>query len=402
MKILKIAVIAPQPFVEIRGTSMANLRLAQILADAGHEVDVITYPFGSAPPHPSVTVHRCRSVPLVRSVGIGFSPAKLLLDISLAVRAFHVLRSSKFDRIHAVEEGVFIGAALGRRTGTPVIYDMDSILSDEIGRTALRVLPPVMWMIRALERWAIRNSAVVLTICEGMADYVRTIDPAKDVAVVPDVPVSPSPGGPDADRARTWMPPEILDGRRIVMYAGSLAGYQGLELLISAMTRVTEAVLVVVGGDDKGIERLSKLADAAGVMHNLVFVGKRPPEQVPDFLAAADILVSPRRGGINPPGKMYTYMQSGTPMVATNIPAHTAVLDSDTAVLVEPSPDGIADGILWALAHPGEAKSRAERAQNLVREMTPESQARAILGAYDRIRFRGRGRSPSRPVSEPR
>lgn len=385
MKILKIAVIAPQPFVEIRGTSMANLRLAQILADAGHEVHVITYPFGSAPPHPGVTVHRCRSVPLIRSVGIGFSPAKLLLDISLAIRAFHVFRRSKFDCIHAVEEGVFIGVLLRRLTGAPVIYDMDSILSDEMGRTALRKLPPAMWMVRALERWAIGNSALVLTICAGMADCVRMADPAKDVAIVPDVPVSPSPGGADPDRARASMPPEVLDGRKIVMYAGSLAGYQGIDLLISAMARVTEAVLVVVGGDDKSIKRLSKQACAAGLMHNLVFVGKKPPERVPDFLAAADVVVSPRCGGINPPGKIYTYMQSGTPVVATDIPAHTAVLDSDTAVLTEPSADGIAEGILWALAHPDEARRKAERAAKTVAGMTPESQARAILDAYDRI-----------------
>jgi len=386
VKILKIAVIAPQPYIAIRGTSLANLRLARALADSGHIVHMITYPIGSAPAHPGVLVHRCRPIPFIRSVGIGFSAAKLLLDLSLAARAFRAINGAGFDCIHAVEEAVFIGIPLGRRNRIPVIYDMDSILSHEVGGHLIGGIPPVMHIVRAAERWAIRRSTIVLTISRAMADHVKLIDPAKDVVIVPDVPLGGSVGYPE--RARPEIPRD-LRGRKVIVYAGSSACYQGLDLLVSAMRRVIarcpEAVLIVVGGDERDIKRLRRQAKTLGVMRNLLFLGKKPPEQVPDFLALADVLASPRRGGINPPGKVYTYMQSGKPIVATEIAAHNEVLSSETAVLVPPTPDGIADGILWALANPDLAAVRASGAREKVRGMTPETQARRILAVYERL-----------------
>ncbi len=367
---------------------MANLRLAQLIADAGHTVEVITYPFGDAPPHPGVTVHRCRPFPSVKSVGIGFSPAKLLTDINLAFCAARVLSRQKFDCIHAVEEGVFI-ALLGRMTGTPVIYDMDSIMSYEIASSPLGKFPPATWLMRLMERWAIKRSSLVMTICDAMAQYVKQVDADKSIAVIPDIPVTPQSGGPNPDRARVQVPPWFLQSRQLIVYTGSLAGYQGMDLLVSAMPEIVsrnpEAALLVVGGDYKSIGRLTKLAESTKVASHILFLGKRPPEQVPDFLALADILVSPRRGGINPPGKLYTYMESGRPIVATSIPAHTAVLNKDTAVLVEPTLAGLADGICWALDHPGSVSLRAERARETVRGLTPEYQARLILDAYENL-----------------
>ena len=356
---------------------MANLRLARILADGGHSVDVITYPFGTAPEHPLIRVHRCRPLPFIRSVGIGFSPAKLLVDFSLASLAIELARKSRFDCIHAVEEGVFIGAYISRRLGIPLVYDMDSIMSQEVPA-------PLSWFVRMAERWAIRSSSLVMTICSDMSDYVRQVRPDARVAVIPDIPVCSAE--PDPERARAQFP-ETFRNRKIIAYTGSLAGYQGIDLLISAMKKVAtgipEAVLVIMGGDEKGIRRLSHMAGSIGVMDRVLFLGKKPPEQVPDFLAAADVLVSPRRGGMNPPGKIYTYMQSGKPIVATDIPAHTAVLDSGMAVLTPPTPGGIAEGILWALAHPEECCGKAAQAQALVSGMTPEWQAKQILAAYE-------------------
>jgi len=366
---------------------MANLRLTQILADAGHTVDVITYPFGSDPDIQGVKVHRCGPVPFIRSVRIGFSGAKLLLDFSLAYAALRLARRNRFDCIHAVEEGVFIGLPLSRLVRVPIVYDMDSVMSHEIARTAFGRLPGAARFVRAAERWAIKRSALVMTISESMADYVRQIDPSKDVAVVPDIPIRLPTGGPNPEAARAQLPVECVESRKIVMYTGSFAAYQGLDLLISAMARVAarvpEAVLVIVGGDEKATKRLAGAAQSAGVMQNLVLVGKKLPGQIPDFLSAADVLISPRRGGINPPAKIYTYMQSGKPIVATDIPAHTTVLSRDAAILVEPSPDGIAEGIVWILAHSEEAARMASRAQEIVSGITPELQARRVRDGYE-------------------
>lgn len=367
---------------------MQNLRLTRILADAGYSVHVITYPFGSAEDYPGVTVHRCPRPPLIRRIGIGFSSAKLLTDLSLTAFALSLCRKYRFDIMHGVEEGGFIASLMGRRSGAPVIYDMDSIMSHDASAGILGKIPGGVGFVRAAERWTVSRSSVVMTIAPPMADYARSIDPTKDVVIVPDIPLPMPHGGLQVDRVRSEMP-FAVEGSKIVLYTGSLAKYQGLDLLISAMARVVKkepkAILLVVGGDQGDIDKLKSLPESSEMVDNLRFLGKKPPEEIPHLLGMADVLVSPRRGGVNPPAKIYTYMQSGRPLVATDVPAHSSVLGQDSAVLVEATPNGLAEGILWALKHPSEMLEMAWKAKKAVSHLTPEYQARQVLDVYQRL-----------------
>ena len=78
------------------------------------------------------------------------------------------------------------------------------------------------------------------------------------------------------------------------------------------------------------------------------------------------MLVSPRTQGENTPFKVYTYLASGKPLVATRIRTHTQLLDDTLAFLVEPTAAGLASGIDRALAHPLEAESRAAAGRALI------------------------------------
>jgi len=68
--------------------------------------------------------------------------------------------------------------------------------------------------------------------------------------------------------------------------------------------------------------------------------------EIPAFIAMADILVSPRIFGTNIPLKIYTYLKSGKPIIATNIMAHTQVLDKKVSILAEPDPKSFAKEII--------------------------------------------------------
>ena len=67
---------------------------------------------------------------------------------------------------------------------------------------------------------------------------------------------------------------------------------------------------------------------------------QRPAEEIPAFLDAADVLVSPRSLGTNTPLKIYQYLRSGRPIVATRLLTHTQVLDDEVAILTEPTAAG--------------------------------------------------------------
>jgi glycosyltransferase involved in cell wall biosynthesis len=49
--------------------------------------------------------------------------------------------------------------------------------------------------------------------------------------------------------------------------------------------------------------------------------------------------------------KLYSYLESGKPIVATNLSTHTQVLNEEVAVLTEPDPDSFAEGLLKILTN---------------------------------------------------
>jgi len=78
------------------------------------------------------------------------------------------------------------------------------------------------------------------------------------------------------------------------------------------------------------------------------------------------VLVSPRSLGTNTPLKLYAYLMSGRPVVATDRPVHTQLLSSEEAVLAPPNPAGLAAAILDVLRDPERAERIARNAARLV------------------------------------
>ena len=78
------------------------------------------------------------------------------------------------------------------------------------------------------------------------------------------------------------------------------------------------------------------------------------------------MLVSPRSRGTNTPLKIYQYLRSGRPIVATRLLTHTQVLDDDVAILTGATPEDFAAGILRALDRSGRGRAhRRARAREL-------------------------------------
>ncbi len=71
--------------------------------------------------------------------------------------------------------------------------------------------------------------------------------------------------------------------------------------------------------------------------------------ETPAYLALADVLVSPRIHGDNLPLKAFDYLITAKPIVASDIPAHRALLDEGVALLAPPTADGFADAICRVL-----------------------------------------------------
>jgi glycosyltransferase involved in cell wall biosynthesis len=108
----------------------------------------------------------------------------------------------------------------------------------------------------------------------------------------------------------------------------------------------------------------------------------------------AEILVSPRTEGTSVPLKIYSYLHSGKPIVATRLPAHTQVLDDSMAVLVEPTSKALADGIICLLKNKEFGNRLGEKAKKVSQECySMDSYLTKVTQIYDYLKLDARPRT---------
>jgi len=351
--------IAPEPFFEPRGTPFSEFHRIRALTALGHQVDLVTYPFGRDVSMPGLRIFRCLRPPLVRAIKIGPSIAKIPLDALLTLAVLRRALGARYDVIHSHEEGGLIGVVLAAMLRIPHLYDMHSSLPQQLTNFAFSRSRLIRRVFMALERLMITRSRVVIVICPSLEETVRTIAPEARTVLIENAPGS-SEAEATAEQASAVRRSLGLDhGAPMVLYTGTFEAYQGLDLLFDAMAIVhashPAARLVLAGGKPDQIARAAERVRAAGIERVTLFAGERPAEEIPAYLRAADVLVSPRSRGTNTPLKIYQYLRSGRPIVATRLLTHTQVLDDTTAFLTGATPREFADGILAVLTNRGRA-----------------------------------------------
>jgi glycosyltransferase involved in cell wall biosynthesis len=381
---LRVLVLAPHPFLEHRGTPLAVRALVEALSERGCIVDVLTYEHGEDVEIPRCTIHRTPSPFGVRDIRPGFSMKKLISDVAMFRQLIRLLRRNRYDVIHAVEESAFMAAITKRWRRIPFVYDMDSSLAQQMVEK-LPVLVSVRPLLELAERWAIRESAGVVAVCRSIEDTVREHAPGKLVARVEDASLlDPAVEGEEQIRD------VIGQSGPVAMYVGNLEPYQGIDLLIDAFRHalgtVPDAQLVVLGGAAADVTRYRRVVADLGISRSVHLLGPRPVTLLGWYLRQADVLVSPRTRGYNTPMKIYSYLDSGRPVLATRLLTHTQVLDDGIALLAEPTAAAMGAGLIRLLSDTGLREELGAAARERVRaEYSQEAFRRKVHGFYDAL-----------------
>ena len=349
----RVLLVVPQPFYQDRGTPIALRYLLQALTELGYGVDVLAFALGQPIELPGVRYIRVGHRFGFRSVPVGFSLRKLVLDGRMAWVCHRLLTKYHYQAVHGVEESAFFVAALARKTGTPVIYDMASSLPEQLADYRFFSLAPVQRWLQRMERWLLHHVDGV-ACSAGLAARVKALAP--DTSVQEWIFPADAPAATEAQLSAWRLAHGIPATGRVVMYCGTFARYQGIHDLVAAvrpvLTQCADAHFVLIGADGKIPDLIQTvLGDSLATTHVWV-LERQPREAVNQLLGVADILVSPRRYGANLPLKVFDYLAAGKPIVATDIPAHRTVLDSSRAVLVPPGAEGLVQGIVHLLEDP--------------------------------------------------
>jgi glycosyltransferase involved in cell wall biosynthesis len=394
---LRLLAIAPTGFfadygchVRIRG-QMAALRAR------GHAVFLVTYPAG----RDVDGLATCRPPfwPVGRSMPVGSSRRKLLLDALLVPTAWHAaLRfpGGRPDIIHAyLHEGALLGTTLARLLQAPLVFDFQgSLTSEMVDHRFLQPGSPVLTPLRWLERWIDRQPQAILASSQHAAGLLRQAGVA-----VGRIHTLPDSVDPRAFRPRVELPQLALDrlrqqlalptGRPLLVYLGLLAPYQGTDLLLYAMQRLVQRRpaphLLLMGFPDVATYRA--LAERLGLAGHVTFTGAVPYEAAPLHLALGDVAVAPKVSATEGSGKLLPYMAAGLPVVAFDTPVHREYLGELGVYAPAGDAAGLAAAIAWALDHP-EAARRAAHAlrARVVSCYTWDHAAEAIEQMYGQLR----------------
>ena len=357
---MKVLVLAPQPFYQERGTPIAVRLAVEALAKRltqnepqATPIDLLVYSEGDDITIPGVRIVRFKTPLCLHGVRPGISLKKIACDILFALATFKLLfgsRKHQYDVIHAVEESVFIAWLAKALFRIPYIYDMDSSLALQLTEKWWWC-KPLLFVLQFLEGLAIRGSISVAPVCDSLLALAERQGSSSTV-MLRDVSLLPNTAQPHQDRALLFSTP-VNNDEKVILYVGNLETYQGIDLLLESFALVhradPHARLIIVGGTEQTISKYREKAVIFGCSAMTTFTGPRPVQQLASLLKAADILVSPRIQGNNTPMKVYSYLHSGTALVATDLPTHRQVLSESVCVLANPTPQGFSSALISLL-----------------------------------------------------
>ena len=349
----RILMIAPQPFFAPRGTPFSVFWRLKALSGLGYQVDLLTYPIGQDVAIPGLRIIRTPSVPFIRDIPVGPSWRKFLLDVVLFITAIRVLQRESYDLLHTHEEASFFGILLAKLFGIRHLYDMHSSLPQQLGNFQFTRFRPFISLFAWLENRAICLSDAIISICPALEAHVNQLNRHSRHIMIENTGSEDTLITVSEEDVRQFEALHSLAGKKIVLYTGTFELYQGIDLLIASAESVVEkrkdVVFLLLGGNPTQVQFYQKQVNNLGLAANFRLIGVRDPGEIPLAVRLADLLVSPRINGTNTPLKIYSYLQSGKPIVATNTFSHTQVLTEEAAVLVDVEPGALGRGILSVL-----------------------------------------------------
>jgi glycosyltransferase involved in cell wall biosynthesis len=352
-----------------RASSVHVMRMSSALSRAGHEVELIakrsTEPsadglddFAFYGVQPTFRVEKLAR-PAWRGGGVLFAGG---IARALAARRNHV------DLVYSREP---VGAMLAAELRMPVVFESHGI-------------PDERWQ-RALLRRLARHKSLrgIVSISEALRRDLLAADMLpRDRPVVIAHDAADPPGEVSLERPTR--------GRPRVGYVGNLYQGRGIELILDVARRLPDHDFELVGGNEQDLARWR----AQGLPANVVLAGFVPPAQLRERYASFDVLLMPhpKKGvaaatGIDisrwtSPMKMFEYMASGTPIIASDLPVLAEVLHHESNALIAPAGDAMAweQSVRRLCSDRPLARALAERAyRDLVRDYTWDARVKKIF-----------------------
>lgn len=395
---LRVAFAAMEGFPNLKGSGVRITQMCSALAEAGAEVHLITL--------------RGQGQPALLSPAVQLHPVRRLEDnylaraISFSQGVERALFALKPDVIHVRGPFEAQAALRYRRTrAARLLFEVNGLPSVELVYHYPQLMrePRFEGKLRSIEQAALRSADGLLTQSHATARFIRLRAPTAPPAWV-------IPNGADPERFEPAERPQ--QGPLDIVYAGSLAPWQGLHGVLQALRqarREQDMRLTVIGPARRAWTRqLAKQARATKTEDLLSVVDALPQAELIARLCRADIALAPlqsdRRNRVQgcSPIKIFEYMAAGTAVLATDLPCLRELIDDgeDGRLARCQNPHRTRDAILELGADPAARQALGRAARRRVQTQATWAHRRAsLVEAYRAIL--GRPDAPPAEASAP-
>lgn len=397
----RVLKIAPTSFFADYGCHVRILEETLALQELGSKVTICTYHSGRN--LPGLDTRRALGIPWRDGIQVGSSVYRFYFDGQLSLRAALTAAQVRPDVVHAhLHEGALIGAVISRLWRVPLVFDFQGSLTSEMSDHGFLNLSPASPLYRPL-RWLegrINYLADVVLTSSYNAANVLVNDfgyPPGRVYPLPDCVsterFAPRWSVPEADKEKLRRRLGIPAGRKLVVYLGLLAEYQGSGLLLRAAAELLERhqdlhfLLMGFPGQD----RYRRMAFDLGIGAHVTLPGPVAYEEAPLHLSLGDVAVSPKVSETEGNGKLLNYMAVGLPTVTFDTPVSHEILGELGSYARTGDPHDLAaklEGLLYGESSAIEELSQALRRRAVERFSWREA-GRRLLGIYESL-SRGR------------
>ena len=346
---MKIGIVSPYAYPRPGGANEHIRETYERLRARGHEVRIITAPWGDDPPAQDVIqIGQAVAVPYNGSVG------RITLSARLEYLVTRMLEREQFDIIHHHEPLVpLLSAQILDRKTCPQVATFHAFGGFSFG----------YWLGRPIGRRYMNKLDGRIAVSSAARHFISRYFPG-DYRIIPN--------GVDVDFYANARPfPEYRDGKTNILFVGRLEPRKGGEYLVRAYAmlkqRCPDTRLIVVG-------RGPELGDLRRFVHrehvsDVLFAGRPSDIDKARFYKTADIFCAPSTGQESFGVVLLEAMAAGAAVIASDIHGYKKVVQRNVSGL---------------LVEPRDADALAAALERLVREPA----LRTTLGAAGSVRAR--------------
>lgn len=404
---MRILLLSPHYPPEVRSVSVLMSQLAEDLADAGHEVTVLTpyppanmaeAPSDAAPAHGRVRVHHVTALPFVKVPPTVRAVTHFTLAAAMIGAGW---RLGRHDVLLAYSPPLTLALAceaLGRTWGAPYILNVQDLYPQTLIDLGLARGRLVVGVLRWLERRAYRRAAAITVHSDGnRARLTAQGVPDAKITVVPNwIDTKATAPGPRDNAYRTEFG---LGDAFVVLFAGVMGYAQDMAVIVEAAAALRderEIVFLLIGDGVRRAEAEALVRDRH--LENVRFGPFQPMERYPLLLNAADCCLATLQASVATPvvpSKIAGILAAARPVVAALPPgdAREMIEASGGGVCVPPGDAASLASAIRAIAHdPASAFEMGAAGRRYVeRHFSRDGAAREYDTLVERVRASAHG-----------